>query len=63
MRVWRRWRYLTPPAGKAVRQCLDFAQVNAALEGMGIGRERWPEIHRGLDVMESEALDALARQG
>lgn len=62
-RVWRRWLWLTPPAGKAIRRAMDLGQVNAALVGLAIPRRRWPEIHRQLEIMESAALEALAEQG
>lgn len=59
-KVWRRWRWLTPPMGQPLRQALDFAQVNAALEGLAIARAEWPAIYEQLDIMESAALEALA---
>ena len=43
-----------------MRQALDFAQVNATLEGLAIDRSRWPEIYEQLEVMEAEALTTLA---
>ncbi|MCB1908807.1 MAG: DUF1799 domain-containing protein [Rhodocyclaceae bacterium] len=61
-KVWRRWLVLTPLKGATIRRALDFAQVNAALDGLAIPRGDWPAIHDRLDIMESAALEALAEQ-
>lgn len=45
--TWRQWRWLVGLNG-AVRQGLDWQQVESALRLMGIKRKRWPDIFAGL---------------
>lgn len=56
--TWRQWRWLVG-LNSAVRQGMDWQQVESALRLMGVKRKRWPTIHAGLKVMEEEALNAL----
>lgn len=48
--TWRQWRWLVGVRG-AVRQGLDWQQVESALRLMGIKRKRWPDIFAGLRVI------------
>lgn len=59
--MWRQWRWLSLMTS-AMRQGLDWQQVESVLRLKRIGKKQWPGIFEGLDAMQDEALEALSRQ-
>lgn len=59
--LWPRWRVLVG-VRSAVRQGLDLAQVQAAMQLSGVREKRRAQIYRDLLVMEEEALEVLAQR-
>lgn len=56
--LWSRWRFVVGLGG-AMRQGLDFTQMQPAFALCGIAPDRWAGLYRDLLTMEKEALDAL----
>ncbi len=59
--TWQQWRKVAVN-NNLVRDCMDWTQVEAALNLSGIKRAGWPLIFEGLRAAESEALKFLQRR-
>jgi hypothetical protein len=55
LRLRRQWRF----AGLGGVVGLDYAQVLAALELMGVERPMWPDLFDKLRVMEEAAMEVI----
>ena len=56
--TWKQWRTVVLH-DRAVRDSMDWMQVEAALNLSGIKRAQWPLIFEGLQAMEQQALECL----
>lgn len=56
--TWNQWRKLLI-GNQAVRDCMDWSQVDAALNLSKVKRGKRPMIFEGLRAMEKEVLDYL----
>lgn len=59
--VWHAWRWVAAGLG-AVREGLDWAQVESVLRLRRIKKREWPRIHAGLMVMQAAAKAELVSQ-
>ncbi|MCL4759771.1 MAG: DUF1799 domain-containing protein [Rhodocyclaceae bacterium] len=59
--TWRQWRWVSAGMAGAVRAGLDWCQVEAVMRMRGIGRRERPALLLALRVMESAAIEEMAR--
>jgi hypothetical protein len=58
--TWMQWKRVVVQ-GRTVRDCIDWPQVESALNLNGIKRAQWPTIFVGLRAMQDEAIEYLSR--
>lgn len=56
--TWNQWRKVVI-GNQAVRDCIDWAQVESALKLSKVKRGKWPMIFEGLRAMQDEVLEYL----
>ena len=61
MAVRGQWRTASSMAG-GIRYALDYSAFREARLGLGIRMSQWPGIFRGVQIMESAALEVFNEQ-
>jgi len=59
--TWNQWRKVWVK-DRLVRECIDWSQVESALNLSNIDRAQWPQIFEGLKVAQQATLDYLNRE-